>query len=416
MHVVIFEGSRWVTFAPLSLSRPVFALATGASSLLEKQIRHLRPTRLTLWVRPQMEAFCRERILPRLKVPTKINEPLDDEPALLFSGRTVHFGEFEWLSEEAVALDEGEIVRFAHVQRQGLAPSDVIERTPKWLELLNLPHTAPRARMVDSLWDLIHWNEESLVEDFADLYSQASAPRPGGPYHLVNEGDVWMGAEVKLGPGCVLDASKGPIILSRGASIGANSVLTGPCWIGAYARVRPLTQIREGTSVGTMCVVGGEISHSIMLGYSNKSHEGFLGHSYVGKWVNLGSGTTTSNLKNTYGEIRARIGIREIPTGRQFLGAVIGDHSKTAILSRLAAGSYLGFFSMLDGIGTSSRYVPSFTFQTGKGPEPYQMAKAIEVTKRVFARRDREFNDVDEQIMRYVADAAPDIEGGGKVV
>lgn len=416
MHVVIFEGSRWVTFAPLSLSRPVFALATGASSLLEKQIRHLRPTRLTLWVRPQMEAFCRERILPHLKVPTKINEPLDDEPALLFSGRTVHFGEFEWLSEEAVALDEGEIVRFAHVQRQGLAPSDVIERTPKWLELLNLPHTAPRARMVDSLWDLIHWNEESLVEDFADLYSQASAPRPGGPYHLVNEGDVWMGAEVKLGPGCVLDASKGPIILSRGASIGANSVLTGPCWIGAYARVRPLTQIREGTSVGTMCVVGGEISHSIMLGYSNKSHEGFLGHSYVGKWVNLGSGTTTSNLKNTYGEIRARIGIREIPTGRQFLGAVIGDHSKTAILSRLAAGSYLGFFSMLDGIGTSSRYVPSFTFQTGKGPEPYQMAKAIEVTKRVFARRDREFNDVDEQIMRYVADAAPDIEGGGKVV
>jgi hypothetical protein len=136
----------------------------------------------------------------------------------------------------------------------------------------------------------------------------------------------------------------------------------------------------------------------------------------VGKWVNLGSGTTTSNLKNTYGEIRARIGTREIPSGRQFLGAVIGDHSKTAILSRLSAGAYLGFFSMLDAIVTSSLYVPSFTFHKGDGPEPYQMDKAIEVTKRVYARRDREFNAVDEQVMRYVADVAPDIEGGGRIV
>jgi len=415
MHVVIFEGSRWVTFAPLSLSRPVFSLATGASSLLEKQVRHLRPTRLTLWVRPQMEAVCRERILPHLRIPTEINKPLDDEPALLFSGRTVHFGEFEWLSEEAVALDEGDIVRFAHVNRPGLGPQDVIDRTPKWLELLNLPHTTPRARMVDSLWDLIHWNEESLVEDFADLYGQESATKPAGPYHMVNDSDIWLGPDVKLSPGCVLDASKGPIIISRGASIGANAVLTGPCWVGMHARIRPLTHVREGTSIGNMCTIGGEVSHSILLGYSNKAHEGFVGHSYIGKWVNLGSGTTTSNLKNTYGEIRARIGTREIPSGRQFLGAVIGDHSKTAVLSRLSAGAYLGFFSMLDGIGSASRYVPSFTFQTGDGPEPYQMDKAIEVTKRVYARRDREFISLDEQIMRYVADVAPDIEGKGKI-
>src|SRR6266481_10114309 len=117
MHVVIFEGGEWGTFAPLSLSRPVFALATGASSLLEKQIRHLRPTRLSLWVRPQMEAFCRDRILPHLKVPTELNRPLDDEPALLFSGRTVHFGEFEHLTDEAVAIDEAGIVQCAQVRR-----------------------------------------------------------------------------------------------------------------------------------------------------------------------------------------------------------------------------------------------------------------------------------------------------------
>lgn len=415
MHVVIFEGSRWGAFAPLSLSRPVFALATGASSLLEKQIRHLKPTRLTLWVRPEMEAFCRDRILPHLKIPTQINQPLDDDPALLFNARTVHFGEFEWLSEEAVAIDEGEIVRLAHVRRPGLGPADVIERSPKWVELLDLPHTTPRARLVNSLWDLIHWNDESLIEDYIDLYGQASAPKPAGPYHMVRDDDVWLAPDVKLSPGCVLDASRGPVMIGRGASIGANAVLVGPCHIGQGARIRPVTQIREGTSIGNLCTVGGEVSHTVMLGYSNKAHEGFVGHSYIGKWVNLGSGTTTSNLKNTYGEIRARIGSREIPTGRQFLGSVIGDHSKTAILSRLSAGAYLGFYSMLDGIGTACRYIPSFTFQTGDGPEKYLMDKAIEVTKRVFARRDREFNDVDEQIMRYVERVAPEMENDAKM-
>jgi UDP-N-acetylglucosamine diphosphorylase/glucosamine-1-phosphate N-acetyltransferase len=410
MHVVIFEGSHWSMFAPLSLSRPVFALATGASSLLEKQIRHLKPTRLTLWVRPEMAEFCRERIIPHLKIPTQVNVPLDNESALLFNGRTVHFGEFERPVDEAVVVDDGEVVRTAHVRRPGLSHNDVINRSQAWMKLLDLPHAEPRGRLVDSLWDLIHWNDESLIEDYAALHGVTSEPKPAGPYHMLREEDIWLAPGVKLSPGCVLDASRGPIILKQNASIGPNSVLTGPCVIGEHARIRPLTQIREGTSIGNMCTIGGEVSNSIVLGYSNKAHEGFLGHSYLGKWVNLGSGTTTSNLKNTYGEIRARIGAKEIATGRQFLGSVIGDHSKTAVLSRLAAGAYLGFYSMLDGIGTSVRFVPSFTFQTGDGPEPYRMDKAIEVTRRVFARRDREFNATDEGVMRYVAGVAPDVE------
>jgi len=415
MHVVIFEGSRWSRFAPLSLSRPVFALATGASSLLEKQIRHLKPTRLTLWVRPEMAAFCRERIVPHLQVPTRVNEPLDDEPALLFNGRTVHFGDFEWPADEAVATDEGEGIRLAHVRRPGLSHDDVNQRSERWLQLLDLPRAEPRARLVDSLWDLIHWNDESLIEDYAALHGTASVQKPAGAYHMVHEDDIWLGAGVKLGPGCVLDATRGPIMLKQGASIGPNAVLIGPCVIGEHARIRPLTQIREGTSIGNMCTVGGEVSNSIMLGYSNKAHEGFLGHSYLGKWVNLGSGTTTSNLKNTYGEIRARIGAKEIATGRQFLGSVIGDHSKTAVLSRLSAGAYLGFYSMLDGVGNATRFVPSFTFQTGAGPEPYQMDKAIEVTRRVFARRDREFDPIDEEVMRYVAGVAPEVESAASM-
>ena len=410
MHVVIFEGSQWSAFAPLSLSRPVFALATGAGSLLEKQLRHLKPERLTLWVRPEMAPFCRERVLPHLNMPAEINRPLDDEPALLFNGRSVHFSGFEVPPHEVVVVDEGEVVRLAYVRSPGLAPHDVIERSQRWLDLLELPHTMPQARLVDSLWDLIHWNDESLIEDFAHLHEQPSAPCPDGPFHFVRPEDVWLGADVKLSPGCVLDASKGPVMIGQGATIGANAVITGPCWIGPHCRIRPLTQVREGASICGVCTIGGEVSHSIILGYSNKAHEGFLGHSYVGKWVNIGSGTTTSNLKNTYGEVRARVGGREMPTGRQFLGSIIGDHAKTAILTRLSAGTYVGYCSMLAAATPIPRFVPSFTFLGEAGPEVYRMEKAIEVTKRVFARRDRQFNETDEQIMRYVAQVAPQIE------
>jgi UDP-N-acetylglucosamine diphosphorylase / glucose-1-phosphate thymidylyltransferase / UDP-N-acetylgalactosamine diphosphorylase / glucosamine-1-phosphate N-acetyltransferase / galactosamine-1-phosphate N-acetyltransferase len=412
MHVVIFEGSQWGAFAPLSLGRPVFALVTGASSLLEKQLRHLQPKRLTLWVRPEMEAFCRARIIPHLSVPTQLNQPLDDEPALLFNGRVVHLASFELPPENAVVVDEGETIRLAYCRRPGLGPQDAFGRTQRWLDLLELPHTMPQARLVDSLWDLIHWNDESLVEDFAHLHDRPAAPVPAGPFHVLSADNLWLGPDVKLAPGCVLDASRGPIMIGGGATVGANAVVNGPCWIGPSARVRPLTQVREGSSIGAGCTVGGEISHSIFLDYSNKAHEGYIGHSYVGKWVNLGSGTTTSNLKNTYGEVRARVGSREVATGRQFLGSVIGDHAKTAVLTRLGAGTYVGFGSMIASGGTAPRLVPSYTFLTDRGAEPYDLSKAMEVARRVFARRDRPFEQTDEQLMRYVAQVAPTIERG----
>src|SRR4029453_10557747 len=205
----------------------------------------------------------------------------------------------------------------AYVQMPGLAHRDVAERTDRWMKILDLPHMMPQSRMVETLWDLISWNEESLVED-AMQFGQTSAARskPAGPYHLVRQDEVFLGEDCKLCPGVVLDASKGPVAVDHHATIGPNSVLQGPCYVGPYAEVRALTLIRSGTSIGIMSKVGGEISNSIVMGCSNKAHDGYLGDSYVGKWVNLGAGTTTSNLKNTYGEITMDMGREKVPTGR----------------------------------------------------------------------------------------------------
>ena len=411
MHVVIFEGIRWRTFAPLALSRPVFTLSTGMSTLLEKQVRHLRPTRLTLWVRPELEEHCRVRLVPKTGVPTAINQPLDDEPALLVSGRTVHFGQYEYPPHTSVMTDDSGMVQSALVHDPGLSPDDARNRTDRWLKILDLPHMMPQSRMVESLWDLIHWNEESLVEDAARL-CETGGVKPAGPYHMVSDDDVCVDPTAKLEPGCVLDASKGPVVVAEHARVGANAVVQGPCYVGPYAQVLPLALVRPGTSIGTFSKVGGEVAASIILGYSNKSHEGYVGHSYIGKWVNLGAGTTTSNLKNTYGEISVQIGSQTIPTGRRFLGSLIGDHTKTSILTRLSTGSYVGFCCQLAGTGVAPRFVPSYTYWTEKGMEPYRMDKAVEVTRRVFARRDRPFTDFDERIMRYVERTAPEVESG----
>src|SRR5687768_11987874 len=252
MHVVIFEGIRWHTFAPISLSRPLFTLATGMGSLLDKQIRHLRPSRLTLWVRPEMAEYCRTRVVPRMSVPTDVNTPLDDQPALLVSARTVHFGRFEPPPQDSAVVDEGNVVRMARVTAPGLSSEDAWNRTPRWLKILELPRMPDHSRLVESLWDLIHWNEESLMEDAVQLHREPGwkADKPAGAYHMVRDEDVWLGKDVRPCAGCVLDASRGPVVIRDNAGIGSNAVIQGPCFIGPNAEIKPLTLIRPGTSIG----------------------------------------------------------------------------------------------------------------------------------------------------------------------
>ena len=413
MHVVIFEGSQWPSFAPFSLGRPVFTLACGIGTLLDKQVRATRPTRLTLWVRPALADFCRRFVVPGLPCPTAINQPLDDETALLVAGRSLYLSGYERTSgDESVVLDDtpaGPVVRLAQVRAPGLSHDDVMHRTDRWMKLHDLPHAMPQSRLPEYVWDLIKWNEEAIVADAIDCCSE-SQPHPRGAYHLVNESNVWLGRNVHLAPGVVIDAGKGPVVLADDVTVGANAVLTGPCSVGHHTAVTPLASIRGGTSIGPMCKIGGEVANSVFLGHSNKAHDGFVGDSYVGQWANLGAGTTTSNLKNTYGEVTLCVAGETVPTGRRFLGSLIGDHAKTAVGTRLMAGTYVGFGSSVAVTGPAPKTVPSFTFLTDAGAAPYRLDKAAEVMTQVFARRGRSWTADDEAVNRYVAETARAVE------
>ena len=156
MHLVVFEGSRWPSFAPLSISRPVFTLLSGLSTLLDKQVRNIQPTRVTLWVRPGLAEYCQRHVVPGIKVPTEINTPLDDEPALLCSGRALHFGKYTLPTEPGVVVDEGDLIRQAFVKSPGLSPQDCLTRSAAWLRIMELPKETAQARLPDYLWDLLN--------------------------------------------------------------------------------------------------------------------------------------------------------------------------------------------------------------------------------------------------------------------
>jgi UDP-N-acetylglucosamine diphosphorylase/glucosamine-1-phosphate N-acetyltransferase len=408
MHVVIFEGGYWDIFAPLSINRPAFTLLCGASTLVEKHIRWLRPSRLSLWVRPQLIEYCRQFVLPKLKVPTTVNEPLDGEPALIVSGRSLYLSRPDIPDTECIVLDDQERLIKSYVKRPGLTYEDAVKRTDKWLAVLDLPRSSPEGRMPQYVWDLINWNEEALVSDSLGMTPNANFP--AGPFYLVNQDNIFLGTDVQLSPGVVLNASQGPIMIARGTRIGPNSVIEGPCYIGDFSIINPLTNIGPGTTLGPGCRVGGAVANSIMMGFSDKPYEGFLGDSYVGRWCTLGAGTTTANIKATLGQIDIHIGSRTIQTERRTMGSIIGDHCKASINTRFSPGCYVGYFSILAGAGLVPNYVPSLSFWTDEGIKPIDQEKGLEIAQAAMIRRDRQWTDLDDTVHRYAMEAVGQAE------
>ena len=197
----------------------------------------------------------------------------------------------------------------------------------------------------------------------------------------------------------VFDTRNGPVVLESGVEVRAGTRLEGPLWAGANARLvgGPI----RASAIGPWSVVRGEMAATAMLGYANKSHDGFVGHSVLGRWVNLGAGTTTSNMKNTYGPVRLDFGGTGLETGHQFLGSLIGDHAKTAIGTLLGTGTVIGAgASVFDGV-RAPKYVPPFSWG-GSGSERMTRQGFLTVAERVLIRRQM---DVDDAMRAYLGRA-----------
>jgi glucose-1-phosphate thymidylyltransferase len=214
------------------------------------------------------------------------------------------------------------------------------------------------------------------------------------------EDGVFIAEGATLGPYVVTDTRSGPIVIDRDARIGPYCYLSGPAYIGPHARVIEHSAIKDGVALGHTTKIGGEIEASIIEPYTNKQHHGFLGHSYLGSWINLGAGTCNSDLKNTYGQVNIEYHGRKVPTGMQFVGTIVGDYSKTAINTGIFTGKTIGTCSMVYGFVTTN--VPSFVNyarlfgQVSETPVEVMIA----TQGRMFARRQVEQRPCDIQLIR----------------
>ena len=244
------------------------------------------------------------------------------------------------------------------------------------------------------VYDLVPALELLLKEDLFGLLGDSDAV----PRAVVVIGDpAWLSLrEAAVEPGVVFDTTGGPVVLETGVEVKSGTRLEGPLWVGANTRIvgGPI----RTSAIGPWCVVRGEMATTAILGYTNKSHDGFVGSSVLGRWVNLGAGTITSNLKNTYGPVRLDVGDARLETGHTFLGSLIGDHAKTAIGTLLGAGTVVGAGANVFGAVRAPKYVPPFAWG-GEGPERMKRAGFLETVERVFPRRQVE---VDPALRAYL--------------
>jgi UDP-N-acetylglucosamine diphosphorylase / glucose-1-phosphate thymidylyltransferase / UDP-N-acetylgalactosamine diphosphorylase / glucosamine-1-phosphate N-acetyltransferase / galactosamine-1-phosphate N-acetyltransferase len=246
-------------------------------------------------------------------------------------------------------------------------------------------------RLLASPWNLMEANAAQVVRDLADALPAGASPLDPLPpgVHQLGDHPVTVGAGVQVDPGVVLDTRAGPIHLGAGVDVRAFTRLEGPAWIGADTRL--LGGVFSALSTGPVCRLRGEIEASVINGWCNKAHDGYLGHAVLGRWVNLGALTTNSDLKNTYGSVRVPLGpTRTRDSGMLKVGVLLGDHVKTGIGTLLNTGTVVGAGSTLfAGGGFPPRWVPPFSWGSGAGLEPARLEAMLEVAERAMARRDR---------------------------
>jgi UDP-N-acetylglucosamine diphosphorylase/glucosamine-1-phosphate N-acetyltransferase len=406
MNVALFEDAGWRALLPLTWLRPAWELRCGRDRLIDK---------IEAGFGGRAARFLARTMLHDVWGAAAGARPIAGDAWLLVNGRALVTAA---LSPPApgVAWTSGDTLVAATItgaQLLALADDALIDPAGQRNLLTSLRQEPPPAgvRLIGHPWEPVLANADELRRQCRDGGQHAGRVDAGA--HLLNPSAIHVAPGARIMPGVVLDAEHGPIHIDRDALVQPNAVVEGPCHVGPRSIIRPGAVLRAGTTIGPVCKVGGEIESSIIHGCSNKQHDGFLGHSYVGEWVNLGADTVTSDLKNTYGTIRVFINGVGVESGQRFVGSIIGDHAKTGIGTILPTGCVLGVASNVFTRGPVPKFVPSFAWLTDAGLQEYRVDKAIDVARTVMGRRQVTLTTAGEALLRSAAAAALDVESAG---
>jgi UDP-N-acetylglucosamine diphosphorylase/glucosamine-1-phosphate N-acetyltransferase len=378
-RLYLYDDSAARDFQPFSLTRPVSELRAGAE-IIRARWEHVARTKSYGFISaPHLENF-EEADAP----PAVHGEATIPAGSVIASARFVASlaSSFDDISG-AFACDG----RVCAVRVRKSIDMNGFANGTASLENLVEEGTDPAplsGRWLDSVWDLIGDLAAQLSEDIP-LIGGALSGASIENATIIGRHPIYCETGVRIEPYVILDANDGPILIRRGATVASFSRIVGPCYIGENSHV--VGDAIRACSIGDVCKVRGEIASSVMLGHSNKGHTGFVGSSYIGRWVNLGAGTTTSNLKNTYGNVQLWTprGIED--TGLQFLGSLMGDHVKTGIGTMLTTGCVVGAGANIYGSGVTPKNIPAFAWGDCEPYARFESDKFVEVAERMMARR-----------------------------
>ncbi|MFL1897323.1 GlmU family protein [Aquimarina sp. 2-A2] len=380
MNYILFDGSARNALLPFTFTRPIAEIRIGILTIREKWESYLGSTTSTVTEEYLSEKFPMVELAENVMInasylptPTlvEIIKNLQPNQGVFIEGEPVAFYVLE---DQEVALENYEAISFDQ-----------------------------KVETVKTTWDIFAKNGTALQADF-DLLTEG---RTSGPIDETNTcihpENIFVeeGASISC---AIINATDGPVYIAKDAQIMEGSIIRGPFALCEGATVKMGAKIYGPTTIGPFSKVGGEVNNSVLFGYSNKGHDGFLGNSVIGEWCNLGADTNTSNLKNNYAPVRLWSYETEnfAKTGLQFCGLMMGDHSKCGINTMFNTGTMIGVNANIFGSGFPRNFIPSYSWGGSNGFTTYLTKKAFEVAKVVMSRRSVEFTEMDEKILEHV--------------
>ncbi len=397
--VVVFEDTRVDQLYPLTLTRPAFDLRCGILSLREKVAHAFPESTLGVLCRDYLnEMVCQDRGLAA-------STGADADACLFVNSRLLNVFDLPDVSKTTQTIFYcGDAIVAANLKGPSVHAFSESLRKKGRVDLPGVKHSdVADARLISYPWDLVNNNAVEIKRDFERFaVGGHNLGEISDRATLLNLAQIYIGKGSTVAPGAVLDATDGPIHIAENVKIMAQAVIAGPASIGDNSVVRVGAKIYEGSSIGAVCKVGGEVEASIIHSFSNKQHDGFLGHSYIGQWVNLGADTNNSDLKNNYGSVKVWVNGDLVDSGSSFVGLFMGDHSKAGINTMFNTGTSVGVMCNVFGGGFPPKLIPSFSWGGSGGFEEHKLEKALETAEIVMGRRGCQLTPAQRKVLRHV--------------
>lgn len=384
MYIIYERKEIFLDFYPFSLSHPLWDLRSGIYTIKELWEKFLDDKVYLYTERDYMREYIEGLGLGEFRKPEASSVVI-----------CPHYFPTKELADKVKNLKEGQALLDKNnniiAYKASYEAKTYFEYFSK--EIFDIPRISYLFELIDIIGERINYEYKFVNANYEPMYKNKDKVT------LINREGIKFGKNVTIYPFVIIDAETGSVFIDDNVTIYPFSYIKGPVYIGKNSIIKPHSKIYNGVSIGEVSKIAGEVEESIVYGFSNKQHEGFLGHSFIGEWVNLGAMTTNSDLKNTYGGVKIEINGKKIDTNRTFLGLLMGDHSKSGIMTMFNTGTVVGFSSNIFGSEYQKKFIPSFSW--GKD-DIYNLDKAMETAKRVMARRDKEFTEHHRKLFEYI--------------